>query len=154
MGFLGSLFGILGFGIGSLIGLVIGFYLFIYSEPEDVQVIMSTTIPLFFNPCMLIISICLCIFIEFVCLHHQMKNSVLFSGKNKCYEFTDDSPELLHHLIVYCDSSVFLPRETLSSLQTDIVFYLHCIFSVYHCLCFNIFGLGWVVVIYFVIITK
>lgn len=37
MGFLSSLLGILGFAIGSLIGLVIGFYFFIYSEPEDVQ---------------------------------------------------------------------------------------------------------------------
>lgn len=70
MGFLGSLFGILGFIIGSLIGLVIGFYLFIYSEPEDVQVIMSTTIPFFIHSCMLInpsiVSFCLWIFLEFV----------------------------------------------------------------------------------------
>lgn len=37
MGFLGSFLGILGFGIGIPFGLLIGFYLFIYSEPEDVK---------------------------------------------------------------------------------------------------------------------
>lgn len=37
MGFLGSFLGILGFGIGIPFGLVIGFYLFIYSEPKDVK---------------------------------------------------------------------------------------------------------------------
>ncbi|KAK2993121.1 hypothetical protein RJ640_021793 [Escallonia rubra] len=37
MGFLSSLVGILGFGIGISVGLIIGFYFFIYSEPEDVE---------------------------------------------------------------------------------------------------------------------
>ncbi|XP_061997727.1 synaptotagmin-3-like isoform X1 [Rosa rugosa] len=37
MGFLGTILGVLGFGIGSLIGLVVGFYLFIYSEPKKVK---------------------------------------------------------------------------------------------------------------------
>ncbi|KAL6128399.1 hypothetical protein ACLB2K_071754 [Fragaria x ananassa] len=37
MGFLGTVLGVLGFGIGSLIGLVVGFYLFIYSEPKKVK---------------------------------------------------------------------------------------------------------------------
>ncbi|KAL0402297.1 UNVERIFIED_CONTAM: Synaptotagmin-3 [Sesamum latifolium] len=35
MGFLGSLLGVLGFGIGLPFGLFIGFYFFIYSESED-----------------------------------------------------------------------------------------------------------------------
>ncbi|KAE7996982.1 hypothetical protein FH972_001658 [Carpinus fangiana] len=37
MGFLGTLLGILGFGIGILFGLLVGFFLFIYSEPKDVE---------------------------------------------------------------------------------------------------------------------
>ncbi|GAA0163247.1 membrane trafficking regulatory protein [Lithospermum erythrorhizon] len=37
MGFLGSLVGILGFGIGFPVGIVIGFYFFVYSEPDDVE---------------------------------------------------------------------------------------------------------------------
>ncbi|CAI9091132.1 OLC1v1026070C2 [Oldenlandia corymbosa var. corymbosa] len=37
MGFLSTLLGILGFGIGSVVGIVIGFYLFIYSEPGDIE---------------------------------------------------------------------------------------------------------------------
>lgn len=38
MGFLGSLLGILGFGVGISIGLVLGYFLFIYFEPRDVKV--------------------------------------------------------------------------------------------------------------------
>ncbi|KAK2993119.1 hypothetical protein RJ640_021791 [Escallonia rubra] len=37
MGFLSSFVGIFGFGIGISVGLIIGFYFFIYSEPEDVE---------------------------------------------------------------------------------------------------------------------
>ncbi|GFS30068.1 calcium-dependent lipid-binding (CaLB domain) family protein [Actinidia rufa] len=37
MGFLSSFLGILGFGIGIPIGLLIGFYLFVFSEPKDVE---------------------------------------------------------------------------------------------------------------------
>ncbi|XP_016454561.1 synaptotagmin-3 isoform X1 [Nicotiana tabacum] len=37
MGLLSSLLGILGFGIGFLLGVFIGFYFFIYSEPTDVE---------------------------------------------------------------------------------------------------------------------
>ncbi|KAM1336781.1 hypothetical protein ACFX13_041817 [Malus domestica] len=37
MGILSTFFGIVGFGIGSLVGLLVGFYLFIYSEPEEVK---------------------------------------------------------------------------------------------------------------------
>lgn len=37
MGFLGSLLGILGFGVGISIGLVLGYFLFIYFEPRDVK---------------------------------------------------------------------------------------------------------------------
>ncbi|KAG9142475.1 hypothetical protein Leryth_026227 [Lithospermum erythrorhizon] len=37
MGFLSSVVGILGFGIGLPIGIVIGFYFFIYSQPDDVE---------------------------------------------------------------------------------------------------------------------
>ncbi|CAI9772993.1 unnamed protein product [Fraxinus pennsylvanica] len=37
MGFLSSLLGIFGFGIGSLIGILFGFYFFIYSENKDVE---------------------------------------------------------------------------------------------------------------------
>ena len=38
MGFLGSLLGIIGFGIGIPLGLLLGFLLFIYVEPGDVKV--------------------------------------------------------------------------------------------------------------------
>lgn len=37
MGFLGSLLGILGFGVGVSIGLIVGYFLFIYFEPRDVK---------------------------------------------------------------------------------------------------------------------
>ncbi|KAF5947382.1 hypothetical protein HYC85_013339 [Camellia sinensis] len=37
MGFLSIILGILGFGIGLPIGLLIGFYFFVYSEPKDVE---------------------------------------------------------------------------------------------------------------------
>jgi hypothetical protein len=39
MGFLSTFFGILGFGIGIPLGLLVGFFLFIYSEAKDVKVI-------------------------------------------------------------------------------------------------------------------
>jgi tetrahydromethanopterin S-methyltransferase subunit G len=39
MGFLSTFLGILGFGIGILFGLLVGFFLFVYSEPKDVEVI-------------------------------------------------------------------------------------------------------------------
>lgn len=38
MVFLGSLLGILGFGIGIPLGLLVGFYYFVYSEPKEVEV--------------------------------------------------------------------------------------------------------------------
>ncbi|KAK8506626.1 hypothetical protein V6N11_024406 [Hibiscus sabdariffa] len=38
MGILGSILGVLGFGIGTSVGLVIGYYLFIYFLPTDVKV--------------------------------------------------------------------------------------------------------------------
>lgn len=38
MGFVGTFVGILGFGIGLPIGLVVGFFLFIYSKPKEVEV--------------------------------------------------------------------------------------------------------------------
>ncbi|ONI23851.1 hypothetical protein PRUPE_2G212000 [Prunus persica] len=37
MGLFSTLLGIFGFGIGSLLGLLVGFFLFIYSEPEEVK---------------------------------------------------------------------------------------------------------------------
>ncbi|KAJ4849795.1 Synaptotagmin-3 [Turnera subulata] len=37
MGFLSSILGVLGFGIGLPFGLVLGFFLFVYSKPKDVQ---------------------------------------------------------------------------------------------------------------------
>lgn len=37
MGILGSLLGILGFGVGISIGLIVGYFLFIYFEPTDVK---------------------------------------------------------------------------------------------------------------------
>lgn len=39
MGFVSSLFGIIGFGIGIPIGLLLGYFIFIYFEPGDVNVI-------------------------------------------------------------------------------------------------------------------
>lgn len=47
MGLLSSLLGVIGFGIGLPIGLFIGFYLFVYSESEDVEVIMCVCFMLF-----------------------------------------------------------------------------------------------------------
>lgn len=38
MGFLSSLLGVLGFGVGICGGLLLGFFLFIYREPNKVQV--------------------------------------------------------------------------------------------------------------------
>lgn len=38
MVFLGSLLGILGFGVGISIGVIVGYFLFIYYEPRDVKV--------------------------------------------------------------------------------------------------------------------
>ena len=38
MGFLSSLLDIVGFGIGIPFGLLVGFFLFVYSQPKDVQV--------------------------------------------------------------------------------------------------------------------
>lgn len=36
------LFDLIGFGIGIPIGLLLGFFIFIYSEPDDVKVISKT----------------------------------------------------------------------------------------------------------------
>lgn len=44
MGFFSSLLGFLGFGIGLPLGLFIGFYFFIYSESEDVEVIVCNSV--------------------------------------------------------------------------------------------------------------
>lgn len=38
MGILSSILGFCGFGIGTSIGLVIGYYMFIYFQPTDVKV--------------------------------------------------------------------------------------------------------------------
>lgn len=43
MGFVGSLLGIIGFGIGIPLGLLLGFFLFIYIKPGDVKVINTST---------------------------------------------------------------------------------------------------------------
>ncbi|CAN6485287.1 unnamed protein product [Victoria cruziana] len=37
MGFLSSLLGFMGFGVGISVGLVIGYYLFIHFQPNDVK---------------------------------------------------------------------------------------------------------------------
>ncbi|KAJ1411687.1 putative synaptotagmin-2 [Sesbania bispinosa] len=37
MGFFGTIFGFFGFGIGISIGLVVGYFLFIYFQPTDVK---------------------------------------------------------------------------------------------------------------------
>lgn len=39
MGFLSYLFGFCGFGVGFSVGIVIGYYLFIYHQSSDVKVI-------------------------------------------------------------------------------------------------------------------
>lgn len=41
MGFLSSLLGFLGYLIGSVIGLAIGFYFFIYSQPEEADEVID-----------------------------------------------------------------------------------------------------------------
>ena len=38
MGFFSILMGIVGFGIGIPLGLVVGFFFFIYSKPDEVKV--------------------------------------------------------------------------------------------------------------------
>ena len=38
MGFLSSILGFCGFGVGTSIGIVIGYYMFIYFQPTDVKV--------------------------------------------------------------------------------------------------------------------
>ena len=38
MGFFSTIFGFFGFGIGITVGLVIGYFLFIYVQPSDVKV--------------------------------------------------------------------------------------------------------------------
>lgn len=47
MGFLSSLLGAIGFGIGIPIGLLVGFFLFIYSKPREVEVIKDPKLPFF-----------------------------------------------------------------------------------------------------------
>jgi hypothetical protein len=47
MVFLSSLLGILGFGIGILLGLLVGFYYFVYSEPKEVEVKPISTLFMF-----------------------------------------------------------------------------------------------------------
>ena len=44
MGFVSSVMGFFGFGIGITIGLVIGYYLFIYFQPRDAKVSVSPTL--------------------------------------------------------------------------------------------------------------
>jgi hypothetical protein len=49
MGFLGTLLGIIGFGIGIPVGLLLGFFLFIYVKPgDDVKVMPVNPIASFF----------------------------------------------------------------------------------------------------------
>lgn len=38
MGFFGLIFGFVGFGIGISMGLLVGYFIFIYVQPSDVQV--------------------------------------------------------------------------------------------------------------------
>jgi len=38
MGFFSTIFGFFGFGVGISIGLVVGYFLFIYFQPTDVEV--------------------------------------------------------------------------------------------------------------------
>jgi hypothetical protein len=47
MGFFSTVLGFFGFGIGVTLGLVIGYYLFIYFQPTDVKV-RSASFPLLF----------------------------------------------------------------------------------------------------------
>jgi len=42
MGFLSTFLGIIGFGIGVPLGLLIGFFFFIYSEAKDVKVTFTS----------------------------------------------------------------------------------------------------------------
>ena len=46
MGFLSSVLGFFGFGVGISIGLIAGYFLFIYFQPSDVKVLLS------FSPCL------------------------------------------------------------------------------------------------------
>lgn len=64
MGLLSSLFGMIGFGLGLPIGLFIGFYLFVYSKSEDVEVINP-----FSNCCSLLcVRACVCVRVSTVAL--------------------------------------------------------------------------------------
>ena len=42
MGFFSSILGLFGFGVGISVGLVVGYFLFIYFQPTDVQVSVSS----------------------------------------------------------------------------------------------------------------
>jgi hypothetical protein len=56
MGFLSTILGLWGFGVGISIGLVIGYYMFIYFQPTDVKVSVSLPFFLFILHCNLILS--------------------------------------------------------------------------------------------------
>jgi hypothetical protein len=51
MGILSSILGFCGFGIGTSIGIVIGYYMFIYFQPTDVKVGVLLSPFLFFQLC-------------------------------------------------------------------------------------------------------
>jgi hypothetical protein len=56
MGFVSTILGLWGFGVGISIGLVIGYYMFIYFQPTDVKVSVSLAFFLLILHCNLILS--------------------------------------------------------------------------------------------------
>lgn len=69
MGFLSTLLGVVGFGAGLPLGLVLGYFIFIYSEPSDVQVRFSRLAP--------VATACISVFI--VVVFHSGINPLLSS---------------------------------------------------------------------------
>jgi hypothetical protein len=51
MGFLNAFLEFLGFGIGLPFGLLIGFFLFVYSKPKDVKVIDHHYLSIYLSIC-------------------------------------------------------------------------------------------------------
>lgn len=92
MGFFSTIFGFTGFGIGISIGLVAGYFLFIYFQPSDVQVPSSPS------------QIYLCIM--YIPLRIQIALYVLARGRACLYTYIN--LELDSQLFL---SSFWLPRK-------------------------------------------
>ena len=81
MGILSTILGVWGFGLGTSIGVVIGYYMFIYFQPSDVKVSPSLSLVISCNlilisnfgfPLVIFGSVCLnCLLCIFPCLNYN-----------------------------------------------------------------------------------